>query len=368
MVKMSKTDGFSKRRPWDIFLMCFLIGVVFVLVGIGITFCKVVKPLALLDRSREWAETPAQILSVEIEKDGDGSKATYRFAMRYQYEVNGQTHISERVTAFGGSDNVSRYHKKNYARYKPLFNAKNPITCWVDPADPTQAIIDRVPRFDALMFMHLIVFLFPLMGVTFILYSISLICRSPSAPDAYRRPLILSPLYFFVSPVLLYLPYTFFIFSVLIKYTPPWYVWLLLLQPLMLSLIILLYQCIGRIMFRGAYFDMTRPAVVGDTLSGMLHIPTPVTGEFSITLCYRCERRKAFKLSSSVEWETSIPVLAINDGRATTIPVRIVIPPGKPASTHPNAIPLSYIWQLRVKVRHTWLTFEIPVRPAQERV
>ena len=353
--------GMNNKCSWGPFLFLFLFGLFFFLMGCGITFFTVIRPLMLLDRSQEWTETPAQILSVKLGRHtGSEGGTTYRIEMRYQYEVDGQTYSSDRFTAFGGSDNMSNYHQKNYDHYKRLFDAKQPITCWVDPNDPTHAIIDRSPRFDMLMFTHTFTFTFPLIGLVVMLAGISSLRRPPTAPDTHRIPLTLHPLYFFAAPVALYLPYGIFLFAVFTEYPPPWRLWLLLLPPLILTLIFL-FQYVRRKTFNGACLDITRTATIGDTLTGAIYIPIPIEGEFPIMLRCQCKHSAGNKTSYSTKWRTKTTATAVSDGMTTTLPIRIALPPDQPATTHPDAS-LRYYWQLRVKVKHFWLSFEIFVR------
>ena len=272
MDEMNNGGGVSKKRSWGTFLLGFLLGLVFVLIGCGITFFKVISPLTLLD--------------------------------------------------------------------------------------PT--------RYDNIMFMHIIVFCFPLAGLNIMLGNISAFFHPSAVPTTHRIPLVLHPLYLVAIPVALYLPYGIFLFSVFIKHPPPWHVWLLLLPPLILTLI-LLHQCVLHKTFKGACLDLTHSAIIGDTLTGAIHIPTPVEGKIPVILRCDCEDWENGDRSVSVFWKTKTIVTAISDGITATIPIHVTIPPGKPATTHPDAKFLRYTWQLRVKVKHFWLAFEVPVRSAQKR-
>ena len=350
----------------------FLFGFTFFAVGCAVTFFAVIRPLVLCDRARAWAETPATIQSLEIETSHSSKGGTsYRLVMCYQYEFNGQTHTSERFTAFGGSDNVSSYHTENYARYKPSFDAKKPITCWVNPDRPDEAVVDRAPRFEMLMFMHIFTFTFPLVGLIVMSAGATLLHTQDPGSSALRIPLRTSPLYVFAIPTGLCLAYTLFIFSILIHFTPwPWYVYLLLLPAALLT-VIFLYQCAYRMAFNGIHLDLMRSPSVGDTLAATLHLPCSLEGDCAVTL--RCQYRmtigsgKSRSTTTATLWKTEVTAPAISDGTSATFNVRIAIPPGQPASTRPDANP-SHTWQLRIRIRryglrHT-LTFEVPVRPA----
>ena len=349
----------TKHPGIGILIGVFLFGAVFFLAGAFVTVFMAIKPLTLLDRTRAWVETPAQILDLELKRHpGRKGGPTYSIEMRYQYEFNGQTHTSERFTAFDRSDNVSSYHHTHYRHYKPLFDSKKPITCWVNPANPTEATVDRSLRFELLAFAHLFVFTFPLVGLLVMLCVLSL---RDTDPDVRPIPLKTTPLYLCAIPAALTLAYTAFLFSKLIHFTPwPWYIGLLFLPALILSLVCINRYVYGKI-FNGACFDMTHHAVLGDTLTGTILIPGPTEHQLPVTL--RCQYRG--HKTNITRWKTETPVTTVCYGTSANLPIRIGIPPDQPASTSPDANP-SITWQLRVKVkrfglRHT-LTFDVPVK------
>ena len=359
----------KNKRPYGAIFFLFFLGLAFFLVGCATTYLLVIRPFTLLDRARAWVETPARILDLELERHDDSDGTTYSIRMCYQYEVNGQPHTSDRFTAFGVSDNISDYHHRNYNRYKPLFDANEPVTCWVNPANPADAIIDRTPRFEMLLSAHLFTFTFPAAGLWLMLAPFLSFLKPAADPDALRIPLRLTPLRTFALPAALTLTYTAFLFSKLIHFTPwPWQVYPILLPAAILT-VVFLYQRAYRKAFSGARLDLPRLPALGDTLSAALHIPKPVEGEITVTL--RCQRRchtsdSDGDTSTSTEtlWENDATVLAVTDGMTTTVPIRFAIPPGQPAATDPGRNP-SITWQLRAKVRRRTLTFDIPVRATQ---
>jgi len=346
------------------FTVLFLFGSVFFCAGCAITFSQAIKPLVILDRARAWTEAPAQILSLDLSRhSGRKGSTTYRIDICYQYEVNGQTYTSERFSAVSRADNVSPFHHKNYRHYKPLFEAKQPISCWVDPSNPTEAIIDRSIRFELLAFTHLFVFIFPIVGL-FIMLAAFLTLRAKPGPNIRKIPASSIPLYIFALPAALVLAYTVFLFSKLIHFTPwPWHTWLLLL-PALILVPRAIYRYIHNKAFNGTCLDLSRTPVIGDTLSGTICIPS--TSEYQLPVTLRCQRKTFERGSIATLWKTKAYITTVNDGTSTTLPVRIALPPDQPTTTAPDATP-SVTWQLCVKVkrfglRHT-LTFDLPVQP-----
>ena len=87
-----------------------------------------------------WTETPCTVLESSSESGGNGN---WRLRVRYRYEADGRTQESRRWTwdDTDGSRSVDGIAKRDelLARYAPGAAA----TCWVDPADPTRASLER---------------------------------------------------------------------------------------------------------------------------------------------------------------------------------------------------------------------------------
>ena len=354
-------------------LLLFFFGLPFFLIGCAAAYHLVIKPLALINRAQGWVETPAQILDIKL-KSGSSSKGgtTYGIDIRYQYEFNGQTHISERFNASSGTDNISDYHPRNYRHYKRLFDQKQTITCYVNSNDPADAIIDRAPRFEQIAFGNLFAFLFPLVGLFLMLGAFAYRDTEP-APDARQIPLNILPLYFFIIPTALTLAYTFFLFSSLLPFQPswPWFIWLLLLPAIILTLV-----CLHRISYtlanRGSRLDLTQSAALGETLSASLHLPGQITNQAVVKI--HCKRKetsgsgKSRTTYTSFPWQADVPATAYCDGRDTTLSFRVALPIDETPTSPPGSNP-SYTWQVVVKVKRSGrrtqtLAFDLHVSPA----
>ena len=381
------TENLEKnKRPRGAFAGIFLLGAALFLIGAAVAFFTVIRPLMLLDRARSWVETPAEILSLELQRNrGSKGGTTYQIKMRYRYQFNGKTHDSERFTALGGFDNTSSYHQKHYHHYKPLFDAKKPVTCWVDPDNPAEAIIDRAPRFEQFAFLNLFTFGFALAGI-FLLLGALLSLRPEPARNDRQFTLHAHPFWFFAIPAALTLAHTVFLLSKLLPFAPwPWHVWLVPI-PACILVPLSLYRHIYNKAFNGARLDVAGPPTLGDALSGALHIPCPVEDEVAVILRCQCSQTtgsgKRRRTSITTLWENEAFVLAVSDGFTTTLPFRMDIPHDQPASTFDvsraweirftNTIGTpEYVWHVLAKLKHRGLrhtlTFVIPVRPQPPR-
>jgi hypothetical protein len=84
---------------------------------------------------------PCTILKSEVRTHpGDSdSGPTYSIAVRYTYLVQGREHVSTRYQFLGGSTGDQATKERIVRRLPPLTRT----TCYVNPEDPTDAVLNR---------------------------------------------------------------------------------------------------------------------------------------------------------------------------------------------------------------------------------
>lgn len=112
---------------------------IFLLFGLGFLAFFVI-PAAKVVAARAWRETPCTILEsrVATHSDSDGDD-TYSVEVRYAYTYDGREHRSDRFRFMGGSSS-------GYAGKEAVVRRLSPGTrtvCYVDPANPADAVLDR---------------------------------------------------------------------------------------------------------------------------------------------------------------------------------------------------------------------------------
>lgn len=124
--------------------------------------------LARYVSARGWVETPATIQTVAL-KSHRGSKGgvTYEVACTYAYTFGGREYTSERVGLDGSSDNIGHWHQVTFHRLQEAQARGQPVPCFVNPANPAQALLDREMRFWKLFFWLLFPALFGGVGLAF---------------------------------------------------------------------------------------------------------------------------------------------------------------------------------------------------------
>lgn len=115
-------------------------------------------------RAQSWQEVPARILSVELDVNHGDDSTTYRVRAVYEYEYRGQTYTSDRVAGSVGSDNIGSFHQDKYAELRPYLDAGRPFRCFVNPDDPSEALLYRELRWGMLAFQTVFALAFCLVG------------------------------------------------------------------------------------------------------------------------------------------------------------------------------------------------------------
>lgn len=112
---------------------------IFGLAGAAVAIFGAGLPAWRVLQAREWPATPCEILESELETHHDSDGTTYSPRIRYRYEVAGGVHTSERYK-------FTKFSSSNRRRHQAVVDAHPPGSshdCFVDPADPTSAVIER---------------------------------------------------------------------------------------------------------------------------------------------------------------------------------------------------------------------------------
>ena len=91
--------------------------------------------------SAAWSATSCTILeSRTFVSSGKG--AEFRLEVRYGYRTGDQSHVSDRWSFFGRHLSLL-YTRRHLYHLEGKFAAGAVVPCFVDPADPSQAVLDR---------------------------------------------------------------------------------------------------------------------------------------------------------------------------------------------------------------------------------
>jgi hypothetical protein len=107
---------------------------IFVTAGIAIGYFLSFRPLYLAYQARSWTPANCEVISSRVV----ANKGTSRPDIRYRYSIADRPYTSDRYNFIPGSTNDSTV-ASTVDRYAPGAQ----FQCYVDPADPTQAVVNR---------------------------------------------------------------------------------------------------------------------------------------------------------------------------------------------------------------------------------
>lgn len=139
-------------------LVGMLFGGVFFVVGVVLTWLLFIRPVLGIAAAKSWPEVPCEIVSSEVASHSSDDGTTYSIEITYRYEVDGRAYVSNRYGFTIGSSSGYKGKAQVVAAHPPGSRA----TCFVNPADPTDAVMDR--GWTAAMGFGLIPVVFALVG------------------------------------------------------------------------------------------------------------------------------------------------------------------------------------------------------------
>jgi len=155
-----------------------LLGLLFLGIGVTALYFLGILPVLQWWRAQSWPAVPCRILESEVRQHADADGVSYEARIRYAYTYDGVDYESDRIHFRDGatSDETGRH------AIVAAFPAGTEAVCYVDPANPDQAILLRT-------FSGLYLIGFP--GILFIVAGLFLLvpAKSPSAVEnVAKRP------------------------------------------------------------------------------------------------------------------------------------------------------------------------------------
>ncbi len=344
---------------------------------------------------QSWVPVPATILTADLESHSDSDGATYEVKATYEYSVGGQQYQSSKVQVSTGADNVGSFQKDAYKELKRHQEEHIPFTAFVDPADPSNAVLYRDLRVSLLLFVGIFAMVFGGVGFGLLAASVLTFCEvreraaralaHPKQPWLHRREwangviagdskgrvltwFIVGLVAAIISlPLLVLLPLEIF-------KTGNYLLAFGALVPAIGGCV--LYGAIRKIAHWRAFGAarlrlQTNPARLGERFSATIEIPKPQPPS-SVTVRLRCER--AITTGSGddsstdvkIAWseERAVPLHSHPGASATLIPIAFELVKGLPESGD-ESDSIKVQWKLTAKAPMPRidlnLEFEIPV-------
>ncbi len=347
-------------------------------------------------RAAGFREVPARLLEVGLDVTHGHDSTSYQATATYEYEVHGTMYQGTRVGLHSGGDNVGDYQRTIYAELSRCRNAGDPHPCYVDPKDPSNAVLDPKLRWELVGFYCVGFIAFG--GAGFGLFFFALYSKrrrkvrkallekhadepwlsrpewhGESIPSSDRGPLIIS-IFFAGMWNAISAPLWFFIPEEVSKGN--WVVLIALLFPLIgMALLIWAGKNVLRwIKYGQSRFKMSAPTgVIGGMIGGAVMTRKNLIPESGFHLTLKCVRRvrrrsgSKTSVSESTVWKDERVMgreLLEEDRTRSAIPVLFAIPHDSLQTDDSDSIN-QIVWRLEVTAEVPGVDyhsqFEVPV-------
>jgi hypothetical protein len=160
---MTKSSSLTGKFLATLFALVFALG--FTVGGIVAGVLPMYQQLSGWWKASSYVPVTATVLSAEL-KTYSGKTPTYQVLAQFGYEYQGRNYVSSRINLAGGrSDNVGSYQKDMFQRLLAARNSAAPVSVWVNPQQPEQAVYDRSLRWLMIVFLLPFAVLFPAVGL-----------------------------------------------------------------------------------------------------------------------------------------------------------------------------------------------------------
>jgi hypothetical protein len=136
----------------------FVFFLIFLLIGSGLCYSFFFRPLFKILSAKDWPAVPCVVISSEVRSHSGDDGDTYSVNILYSYEINGREFKANRYDFMGGSSSGYDGKQAIVRRHPP----GTKTLCYVNPADPTEAVLER--GFTSQMWFGLIPLVFAAFG------------------------------------------------------------------------------------------------------------------------------------------------------------------------------------------------------------
>ena len=147
---------------------------VFLALGSAFTYFLLVRPVSRVLAAKHWLQTRCTVISSRVQRHSSGDGTTYSVDILYAYEVNGKEYRSNRYNFMMGASSGYKSKAAVVRRHSP----GTTTVCFVNPADPADAVLNRA--FSGTMWFGLFPLVFVAVGGGGMLFAL----RKPKAGSA----------------------------------------------------------------------------------------------------------------------------------------------------------------------------------------
>jgi len=171
------------KKNWAILLF----SLPFAGVGLGFLLFSVIPSLYDGLQMRSWHEAQATVISSEL-NSYSGDSTTYEAVGLYDYRVGDERYTGTRLGISSGADNVGDWHQRMSGKLHAARSAQNTISIYYNPENPSEAIVDRSPRWALLGFKMIFVLVFGGAGIGLLYWTIRGHNKIIDTPESAGKP------------------------------------------------------------------------------------------------------------------------------------------------------------------------------------
>jgi hypothetical protein len=118
-------------------------------------------------KSAEWVVVKATVQSAELRASRGRKSTTYEAAGTYRYRFGGKEYTGAQLglSSVGGADNIGDWQEDMAGYLKEAMEKRQPISVYVNPDDPAQAVVDRELRWGFIAFLGVFAVIFGGVGI-----------------------------------------------------------------------------------------------------------------------------------------------------------------------------------------------------------
>lgn len=121
-----------------------ILGLIFICVGGGLLYLLVVHPTLKELAAAKWTQVPCEIISSRVTSHRGSKSTSYAVEIRYRYEFKGRAYKGTRYNFDTGSSSSRGWRNEAVAKFPPGLKT----LCYVNPADPIEAVLSVKPSPD----------------------------------------------------------------------------------------------------------------------------------------------------------------------------------------------------------------------------
>jgi len=137
-----------------------LFGLPFFLAGVGFLFWSVIPALYDGWRMQSWLSVNGALTHADLVVSHSDDSTTYRADARYSYNVLGRQFSHDRVAIHDGGDNIGKFQQDLGRQLESMHRRHQSVTVFYNPADPSDAVLNREFRWGLLAFKSIFILIF----------------------------------------------------------------------------------------------------------------------------------------------------------------------------------------------------------------